>query len=172
MISREELDFALAVLPRYGGRMGDTLISLGLVGSLDIFRAIRNQGKDRLTDLFLWHTGRLSLYLGQEAPHVEFPLDLDLLPLLVAGLEAAQPGEEPLALMRPRLDATIGPATMSRPHLRTLAWPPAIARLLEAMSEPLTLRDVLATMTEDKTTASDVLRAVQILLAAKILAWQ
>ena len=25
MISRDELDFALAVLPRYGGRMGDTL---------------------------------------------------------------------------------------------------------------------------------------------------
>ena len=31
VISRDELDFALAVLPRYGGRMGDTLISLGLV---------------------------------------------------------------------------------------------------------------------------------------------
>ena len=51
VISREELDFALAVLPRYGGRMGDTLISLGLVGSLDIFRAIRDQGRDRLVDL-------------------------------------------------------------------------------------------------------------------------
>ena len=36
-LEREELDLALAVLPRYGGRMGDTLISMGLVGPVDIF---------------------------------------------------------------------------------------------------------------------------------------
>jgi eukaryotic-like serine/threonine-protein kinase len=58
VISRGELDLALAVLPRYGGRMGDTLISLGLVGSLDIFRAIRDQGRDRIVHLFQWRTGK------------------------------------------------------------------------------------------------------------------
>ena len=78
VISRDELDFALAVLPRYGGRMGDTLISLGLVGSLDIFQAIRDQGRDRLIDLFGWPSGKLTFYAGQAAPHVEFPLDLEL----------------------------------------------------------------------------------------------
>src|SRR5262249_21396961 len=72
VISRDELDFALAVLPRYGGRMGDTLISLGLVASLEIFRAIRDQGRDRLVDLFRWKTGKLSFYVDQKAPHVEF----------------------------------------------------------------------------------------------------
>ena len=62
VITREELDFALAVLPRYGGRMGDTLVSLGLLPSLDIFRAIRDQGRDRLIDLFQWRTGTLTFY--------------------------------------------------------------------------------------------------------------
>ena len=56
-LEREELDLALAVLPRYGGRMGDTLISMGLVGPVDIFRAIREQGRDRVADLFLWRSG-------------------------------------------------------------------------------------------------------------------
>jgi hypothetical protein len=167
VISREELDFALAVLPRYGGRMGDTLISLGLVGSLDIFRAIRDQGRDRLVDLFTWRTGKLSFYAGQSAPHVEFPLDLELPPLIVAGLEAAYPGETPLVTWRGRLDAVVAPADAAPPRLRTAAWPPVARRLIESLNEPRSLRDLLATLAGDGTTnANDVLRALEVLAAA------
>jgi len=172
MISRDELDFALAVLPRYGGRMGDTLIALGLVASLDIFRAIRDQGRDRLVDLFAWRTGRLSYYEGQTAPHVEFPLELDLPALMIAGLEAAQPGDAPLDAFRPRLDAVVGPATTMRPKLRAAAWPPLVKRLFEVTDDPKPLREVLTTMTHGgSATANDVLRALQILLAGKLVAW-
>jgi serine/threonine-protein kinase len=106
-ISRTELDFALAVLPRYGGRMGDTLVALGLVPSLEIFRAIRDQGSDRVVDLFQWHTGTLAFYRGQTAPHVEFPLDLALPPLLVAGLNALDPTGAALAQWSPRIEDAV-----------------------------------------------------------------
>jgi serine/threonine-protein kinase len=173
VISREELDFALAVLPRYGGRIGDTLISLGLVGSLDIFRAIKDQGRDRLIDLFQWRTGTLSFYGGQAAPHVEFPLELELLPLVVAGVEVAEPGETPVEKWRDRYGDVIGPATTLRPRLRRAAWPPVVKRFLEAADEPAPLRDVLATLARaGGTTAADALRALEILLAGKLLAWQ
>ena len=91
--SAKSSTLALAVLPRYSGRMGDTLISLGLVGPVDIFRAIRDQGRDRVADLFLWRGGQLTFYRGQTAPHVEFPLDLELPALMLAGLETAKPGD-------------------------------------------------------------------------------
>jgi serine/threonine-protein kinase len=173
VISREELDFALAVLPRYGGRMGDTLISLGLVGSLDIFRTIREQGRDRLVDLFTWRTGSLSYFEGQTAPHVEFPLELELPPLVLAGVEVAEPGETPVARWRARYDDVIGPATTVRPKLRGAPWPPLVKRLLEATDEPAPLREVLSTLASDgQTSAADALRALEILLAGKLLAWQ
>jgi serine/threonine-protein kinase len=173
IISRDELDFALAVLPRYGGRMGDTLISLGLVGSLDIFRAIREQGRDRLVDLFQWRTGTLTFFEGQTAPHVEFPLELELPPLLLAGMEAAQPGEVPLEKWRSRYDSVVGPATTLRPRLRAAAWPPVVKRVLEATNEPAPLRDVLSALAHNGgTTPADALRALEILLAGKLLAWQ
>jgi serine/threonine-protein kinase len=169
VISREERDFALAVLPRYGGRMGDTLISLGLVGSLDIFRAIRDQGRDRLVDLFQWRTGRLSFYAGQTAPHVEFPLDLEVPPLIVAGLEAAYPGETPLAMWRGRLDAPVAP-TDATPRLQSASWPPVARRVLEAVDQPRPLRDLLAILAGDgKTNANDVLRALEVLAAAGLV---
>ena len=106
-ISRTELDFALAVLPRYGGRMGDTLVALGLVPSLEIFRAIRDQGSDRVVDLFQWQTGTMAFYRGQTAPHVEFPLDLALPPLLLAGLNSVDPTGAALALWTPRIEDAV-----------------------------------------------------------------
>jgi serine/threonine-protein kinase len=125
VITREELDFALAVLPRYGGRMGDTLIALGLVGSLDIFRAIRDQGRDRMIGLFRWRTGRLTFYKGQTAPRVDFPLDLDVSPLVLAGvreaLDIARRGGAPTATLQSlesslsmRLSVSAPPPSRSR----------------------------------------------------------
>jgi serine/threonine-protein kinase len=174
VLSRDELDFALAVLPRYGGRMGDTLIALGLVGSLDIFRAIRDQGRDRLVDLFQWRVGTLSFYPGHTAPHVEFPLDLELPALIVAGLEASQPGEAPLSRWRDRLDAVLAPSEEGSAALRTATWPPVARRLLEAIDRPTQLRQALAALAREPATtdANDVLRALDVLLAARLLAVQ
>jgi serine/threonine-protein kinase len=172
MISRDELDFALAVLPRYGGRMGDTLISLGLVSAMEIFRAIREQGRDRMTDLFAWKQGKLTLYFGQPPPQVEFALELELPPLVLAGMEAAQPGDTPMQTYRGYLDAIVGPSTTSRPKLRQVPWPAPVQRVLVAATEPRPLREVLSMATRDGAiTASDALRGLQIALAAKLLAW-
>ncbi len=171
VISRVELDFALAVLPRYGGRMGDTLASLGLLPSLDIFLAIRDQGRDRLIDLFRWPTGTLTMYKGHAIPHVEFPLDLELPALLLAGVEAASPGEGPLATWRDRMNDVVGPAATPRPRLAAAAWPAIVRRTLEAVQQPRTVRDAVATVSRTTSmTASDVLRALDILFAAKLVA--
>ncbi|MGO8998503.1 MAG: serine/threonine-protein kinase [Polyangiaceae bacterium] len=170
-LAREELDLALAVLPRYSGRMGDTLISLGLVGPVDIFRAIREQGRDRVADLFVWKTGKLSFYRGQAAPHVEFPLDLDLPGLMIAGLEAAHPKETPLELWRDRLDARLTLTGTEEKGLKGVNWPTVAARVLTIVATPKPVREVLKTAARagGTTTASDVLRGIEVLLAAKLV---
>jgi hypothetical protein len=171
VISRAELDFALAVLPRYGGRMGDTLASLGLLPSLDVFRAIRDQGRDRVVDLFQWRTGSLTFYKDQTAPHVEFPLELDLPALIVAGYEAASPGDSPLAAWRGRLEEVVGPPATPRPRLHAAPWPTIERRVLDLAERPVTVREVLASTARD-VAPSHVLRAVDVLVAAKLLARQ
>ncbi len=174
-LEREELDLALAVLPRYSGRMGDTLISMGLVGPVDIFRAIRDQGRDRVADLFLWRGGQLSFYRGQTAPHVEFPLDLELPALMLAGLEAAKPGDQLLEDRRGDLDLLLTPGggTDELFPLETLVWPAMISRVLGIVRQPIKLRDVLKTAARTGSmTAGDVLRALEILLVAGLVRWR
>ncbi len=173
-LEREELDLALAVLPRYGGRMGDTLISMGLVGPVDIFRAIREQGRDRVADLFLWRSGAVTFYRGQVAPPVEFPLDLDLPALMLAGLEVAKPGESPLEAARNHLDRTLMKQA-SNDDLFTLdevVWPPTVARVQALVKGPMTLRDVIKGARAAGLESGDVLRAIEILVAAGLVKWR
>lgn len=178
-LEREELDLALAVLPRYGGRMGDTLISMGLVGPVDIFRAIRDQGRDRVADLFLWKSGVVTFYRGQTAPHVEFPLDLDLPTLMLAGLEAAKPGDAPMDEHRNHLDRMIvarghgGPDDELVLALENVIWPPLVARVQSLVKEPVQLREVLkGAARTGGLTAGDVLRGLEILYTAGLVVWK
>lgn len=170
-LQREELDLALAVLPRYQGRIGDTLIALGLVDPVDIFRAIREQGRDRVADLFRWRDGSASFYRGPQAPHVEFPLDLDMPQLMHAGLEVRRPGEAPVAEWSARLGETVSPGMPDDTRLLNwVTWTPLASRTLSIMEQPMTVADLLraATRAGDATTAS-VLRSLEMLVACRML---
>jgi serine/threonine-protein kinase len=179
-LAREELDLALAVLPRYGGRMGDTLISMGLVGPVDIFRAIREQGRDRVADLFVWKSGTVAFYRGQTAPHVEFPLDLELPALMLAGLEAAKPGDAPIDEHRNHLDRVVAAVASgsgeseellaAREHI---VWPPLVARVQAMVKEPVQLREVLKSAARaGGLSAGDVLRGLELLYTAGLATWK
>lgn len=91
-LTRPQLEDALGALARYSGHLGDTLIGLGLVDAVDVFRAIRDQGRDRVAALCAWDDGLASLYRGTTAPHVDFPLDLDLASSMMAGCILAAKG--------------------------------------------------------------------------------
>jgi hypothetical protein len=121
-------------------------------------------------DLFTWPTGRLTFYTDQKAPHVEFPLELEILPLLVAGMEAALPGDLALESWRERLDATVAPSGSAPEKLAAAPWPALAKRVLDAVDGPKPLRDVLAAVTRGGVaTASEVLRVIEVLSSAKLL---
>ena len=173
-LAREELDLALAILPRYGGRMGDTLISLGLVDPVEIFRAIREQGRDRVSDLFTWKSGTVSFYRDRSATHVEFPLDLDLPHLMVAGLEAEMPADAPLERYRGHMSRVLRlrPISKETSAFSTVAWPPSVSRTMMLLERPQPLRELLRLATKSGTiNSAEVLRAVEVLTVTKLAAF-
>jgi len=175
-LRRDQLDIALDVLPRYGGRMGDTLIALGLVGPVDIFRTIREQGRDRVADIFRWQRGTVSFYRGQTPPHVEFPLDVDLPALMIAGLEASWPDDSPLERYEGRFDDVLVRCESTRRGLtKGIKWPPLVGGVLSLCVAPaggMSVRDLLQKTCGGTLGSGDVLRAVEVLLAAEFIAWK
>ena len=91
-LTRHELEFCLETIAAKGGRLGDTLVSMELVDAVDVFRSIRDLGRDRVAALCSWSRGLVTFYRGTAPTHVEFPLDLDLASPMMAGVLVATQG--------------------------------------------------------------------------------
>jgi serine/threonine-protein kinase len=81
-----DLDLALSMLPHYNGKLGDTLVALGLLRPLDVFRLLSQQVRDRVIDVFAWIEGTFAFYRGVTNRQENFPLGLDTFEILGAGV--------------------------------------------------------------------------------------
>ena len=98
-----ELEMALGMLPHFSGKLGDTLVGLGLMRPLDVFRQLSQQVRDRIIDLFRWRRGTFAFFRGVKNEQDGFPLGLDAFEILGAGVLTV-PQEELEAHFAPQLD--------------------------------------------------------------------
>jgi eukaryotic-like serine/threonine-protein kinase len=81
-----ELELSLSMLPHYNGKLGDTLVALGMLRPLDVFRLLSEQVRDRVIDVFAWTEGTFAFYRGVTNQQDNFPLGLDTFEILGAGV--------------------------------------------------------------------------------------
>ncbi|MBX3251431.1 MAG: protein kinase [Myxococcales bacterium] len=110
---RMEVEMALALLPRYGGRLGDALVGLGVMRPMELFKAITAQVRDRFLEAFRWRRGRWAFVPDARSHEETFPLGDSAFVLLREAVAAAHLTE---------LEATLAPL-----------W----ERLVERCPEPL-----------------------------------
>jgi len=85
MCLRMEVEMALALLPRYGGRLGDALVGLGVLRPVALFRAISDQVRSRFLEAFRWKQGEWAFAPGVESHEEIFPLGHDINELIRDG---------------------------------------------------------------------------------------
>lgn len=151
-LQRGQLDGALAVIARRGGRLGDTLIGLGHVEPIDLFRAIRDQGRDRVAALCAWTHGRASFYRGTVPSRVEFPLELDLASPMMAGVIISTHGA-PATLLPARSSRIVpGPRATALADERELGYAPSsLQSFAEMVADELTIELALSRVTAPRT---------------------
>ena len=86
VLGSADLDLALSMLPHYNGKLGDTLVALGLLRPLDVFRLLSEQVRDRVIDVFAWTDGTFAYYRGVTNRQENFPLGLDTFEILGASV--------------------------------------------------------------------------------------
>jgi serine/threonine-protein kinase len=134
VIERGELDLALAVMPRFEGHLGDTLIALGLVEPIHLVRHIARKVEDKLVELFTWTAGRVAFYRSASPPEGGFPLGLDPWAVLLDGAEARR---------QHGLDPAKRAALSEMPLKRTDVITPAVAQAVEPPRALVTVLDAL-----------------------------
>ncbi len=150
VITRGELDMALAVMPRFEGRLGDTLSALGLVEPVVLFRHIGEQVRDKLLDLFLWKTGMCTHYHGVAPPPSGFPLNIDAWDVLDAGLRRRIENDFEQARVMQLRTKRIVPATGSQLASMRPALPQRLKRLLTALDRPYTAPELMIKLANDE----------------------
>ncbi len=88
VISETELAMALAMMPHFGGKLGDTLVGLGLLRPLEVFRHLTRQVREKLIDICTWQRGNYRWFAGVVNPRESFPLGLDAFEVMGAGSTA------------------------------------------------------------------------------------
>jgi hypothetical protein len=174
-LSREQLDAALGSLQRFGGRLGDTLIGLQLVDAVDVFRAIRDQGRDRVAALSTWDEGLVTFYRGTAPTRVEFPLDLDLASPMMAGAILRSKGEPRTLLPRNQI-VVAGPRYEAGklPRERGAA-PASLQYVMTFVTDRLSIDAALERLTDFRpgreARAVSPKEAAAALLTAELLGW-
>ncbi len=173
VVARSDLELALARLRQHGGKLGDTLIALGLVDAMDVFRAIRDQGRDRVAAACAWTKGRASLYRGASPVRVEFPLDLDLASPIMAGLLITA-GDARALLPGDATKLSCGAFHPSAADRRERgAAPGTLQRVPELATKGLTVGQAIVSLTAARDGARPVRapEACAALAAARVLGW-
>ncbi len=170
VLSRGELDMALAVLPRFEGRLGDTLVGLGLVEPIDLFQHIATQVREKLLDLFLWRSGTAEFYRGVAPPPSGFPLDLDPWAILDEGVERRLRA----GLEEARFAQHMASAVQRVRQLPTFAsegeLPPNIRALLTLTADAMPLADIVDAFEQNEDFRRGY-RTVLVALQLEIVRW-
>lgn len=143
VIAAGELSMALAVQAQYGGRLGETLVKLGLLQPLDVFRYLSQQLREKVVDVCTWTDGTYELYLGRENVRPKFPLALNPFEIIGASVRLIDAGmlfdwADSLAMRRP---AGTGDLSIS-PELFGLGR--GVRRVLSELDGSLTVAELRA----------------------------
>jgi serine/threonine-protein kinase len=169
-VLRMEMEMALAMLPRFAGRLGDALVGIGVLRPIELFRAIHDQTQERLIETFRWKGGELAFARGARSQEETFPLGVDTYELIGRGIRHGYSASEIEAFLAPLQEEVLEPVTSPPVRLEMFRLPEREASAIHAVSTKTTLSRLLAQLaSQGAADPEEVLRAVFLGLGCELL---
>lgn len=140
-VLRMEVEMALALLPRYGGRIGDALVGLGVLRPIELFRAIHQQIQERFLEAFQWRKGEVAFVRGARSHEETFPLGIDPFDIVHRGVRDAYGLAELEAILDPLDEFELEPVVPLPVRLEAFQFPEAEEAVLRAIKKPITFAE-------------------------------
>lgn len=158
-VLRMEVEMALAMLPRFGGRIGDALCGLGVLRPIELFRAIHQQTQDRFIEVFSWRKGELAFVRGARSHEETFPLGVDPFELVLRAVREAYPQAELEAILGPLEEDVLEPVRPLPVRIEAFRFPEAEEQVLKSLETSSVVGDVLKA-SRRYATREETLRAI------------
>jgi eukaryotic-like serine/threonine-protein kinase len=169
-VLRMEVEMALALLPRFGGRLGDALVGIGVLRPIELFRAVHDQTQERLLQVFRLKRGEIAFARGIRSQEETFPLGLDTYELIGRGIRHGYEYGELEAMLAPLREEVIEPVVSPPVRLEMFRLADSEAAVVAAVTQKTTLSKLVGEMTSTGTAdPEEVLRAVFLGLACELL---
>jgi hypothetical protein len=169
VITRHDLDVALASMRTDGNRLGQTLIRLGLIEPPDFYAQLLAQQVDRLVDLCTWETGRYQFFQGARYDGEKYKLKLVVSDLV---LRAARSMDEATLARRLLMSMDLRPRRVAHAELDRGVFPfsPMEARVLDSVDGQRTVAEIVRTAGADETRRRAALMILYLLLEVDAVA--
>lgn len=169
-VLRMEVEMALAMLPRFGGRLGDALVGLGVLRPIELFRAIHDQTQERFVEIFTWPQGDIGFSRGARSHEETFPLGVDPYDLISRGVRNGYPAAELEAMLKPFEEEVLEPVPIPPVRLEQFRLPERDADVIEAVTGKTTLVKLMGELGRAGIAdPEEVLRAVFLGLCCELL---
>ena len=164
---RMEIEMALALLPKHGGRLGDALVGLGILRPVELFRAISDQVRGRLMESFRWRRGEWAFVRGARSHEETFPMGLDPYELIRDAANEAHL-EEIESVLDPLREKVLERCD-DGPPLQTFRMNRHWVSVLESVSGDTTLGGILARQSGSGADLEPAYRALYLGLACRLV---
>ena len=158
-VLRMEVEMALAMLPRYSGRLGDALCGLGVLRPIELFRAIHQQTTDRFIEVFTWRKGEVCFVRGARSHEETFPLGMDPFELVLRCIREHYPAAELEAILQPLEDAIVAPVTPLPVRIEAFRFAETEEHVIKRIKAPMPIGEVLKSARKFAT-REETLRAI------------
>jgi len=169
-VLRVEVEMALSMLPRFGGRLGDALVGLGVLRPLELFRAIHEQTVERYLELFQWRTGEVAFDDGPTSEEETFPLGVDPVELIARGVRESYTNAEIAGWVDALGTDVVAPATSSPLRRDALPWAPGEASIVGDIDHEQPIAELVSRQVKVRgARVAEVLRALYLGLSFGVL---
>jgi serine/threonine-protein kinase len=164
-----EIEMGLALAPRYGGRLGDALVGLGVLRPVELVRAVVDQMRRRFVELVGWKHGYLSFTHGALSRDEDtMPEAFNAVELIARGIVEGYTYDDLVKALAPIEDSLIVPVPRAAVSVASLKLAPRESAVLECITGKQTLGQIASDAVMRGTSDREgTLRAVFVGLSSK-----
>jgi serine/threonine-protein kinase len=167
-VLRMEVEMALAMLPRFNGRLGDALVGLGVLRPIELFRAIQQQLQDRFCEVFQWRKGDLAFVRGARSHEETFPLAFDTFALVLRSIREHYAVAELEAILGPLEEDVLEPVSPLPVRIEAFRFSDTEETILKSVKQPTAIGEVVK-MSRGFATREEALRTIFVGLSCDLV---
>jgi eukaryotic-like serine/threonine-protein kinase len=143
VVTEEQRDQAVQAMKGFSGRLGDTLIGLGMLQPHELFENLQSQVKEKILEVFSWSVGTYRFFAGQTYQGEVVPLKVGNYALIAEGVRQYTSMELLRNRYRPRMDVPIERVKNPYLELDKLALSAREQRVVDSIDGSRSIRDLL-----------------------------